>query len=129
MKFSILLLCISYLFAFSSFAGEDEKDKIYVETFGDDIDPSELKEDKRYIVNQNKPDKSFTGELPSPTIQKGMLAKAGFEKDLMNMDQMDLDILCSKLMRRPFEIVIKQYPHLDKNKLLVLKNLLLEKMP
>ncbi len=124
MKVFLLLLTI---LSPSLVLGQTEvPDKVYVQSFDPDTDLSSLK-DPRFVKKHGlEKERNLMDELPSPEELKVMIQKAGLQDSLSKMDEMDLDILCSHLLKHPKEVVEKKYPHLDQMKLQTLKQYLQE---
>ena len=76
---------------------KEESNKVYVHTFDKDVDLSGVT-DPHFVKKTGVMDEhNLMNELPSPEKQKAFIKQSGLEKELANMDQLDLDLLCASL--------------------------------
>ena len=122
----LILLSLLLLHTVTGLSQTEAPDKVYVQSFEQGADLSSLK-DPRFVKRQGlEKEHNLMDELPESEELKAMIQKAGLQDSLSKMDEMDLDILCSNLLKRPKDIVAKKYPHLDQIKLQTLKQYLEE---
>ena len=124
MKVFLLLITLC---STSMVIGQTEApNKVYVQSFDPDADLSSLDSKTFVKIKGSESEHNLMDELPASEDLKAMIQKAGLQDDLSKMDEMDLDILCSYLLKRPKDVVAKKYPHLDQIKLQTLKQYLQE---
>lgn len=107
--FLTLILISSSLFADDS--------KIYVQSFDADAAP-EVTDPKLMEVRKGVPrEHNLMEELPSVQKMREIIAEVRLDKELAHFDEMDLDILFSKIKKYPLSKVQASYPTLDGKKL------------
>ena len=98
--------------------------KIHVHSFDDDID---LKKIKSREIETNKGAGRYisqVSELPSIEEMDEQFKTAGFDHQLLKMDQMDKDLFYLKVQKRSIEYLIKKYPTFDIDSIKKLKKMI-----
>ena len=123
MKFISLIYAV-FIFSFSVSA--EDTFKVYVHSFDPDINLEKIKSEKIEVKSGPGRYVSQMRDLPSSYEMDSILKKAGFGKEVLNMDQMDKDLLYLKAKKRPMEYLLRKYPDLPEKKLERLKKLIEE---
>ncbi len=122
----VFLLPLLFLLPLTGLSQTEVPDKVYVQSLDPETDLSSLK-DPHFVKRQGiEKEHNLMDELPTSEELKVMIEKAGLKDSLSSMDELDLDVLCNYLLKRPKDIVAKKYPHLDQIKLQALKHYLEE---
>lgn len=117
-----LIIC-AFFFVFSS-AINAEEFKVYVESFDEDLDASELESKEISVKKEAQPVVSQTSELPSPREMRAIFKEVGFGPEIMSMDQMDKDLFYLKVQQRDMSYLKKKYPDVSVEKIKKLKKLI-----
>lgn len=100
-----------------------EEFKVYVQTFDQDIDLSEIQSDDVIANNKLPAPKSQVSELPAPHQMDQMFKQAGFGQEVLGMEQMDKDLFYLKVQKRDMEYLKRKYPDFDVKKMKKLKTI------
>jgi hypothetical protein len=117
-----LIICALF-FVFSTSINAEEF-RVFVESFDEDLDASELESKEISVKKQAQPVVSQTSDLPSPREMRAIFKEVGFGPEIMSLDQMDKDLFYLKVQQRDMSYLKKKYPDVSVEKIKKLKKLI-----